>query len=155
MKANLGMNIAEMVMQTIEGVIAKNNGATIEQINDELILKGLELGFLDLLKKEYSDLTPILTNNFDYDTNTELFTMRRSFTTHIPVELRIKYYLVSYLRRMEREGITPDFEDIVFNIIPSLRNGKTPNNQTVLKVLETIATRIGDDGWKISNGELF
>ncbi|MBU1631237.1 MAG: type I restriction enzyme HsdR N-terminal domain-containing protein, partial [Candidatus Omnitrophica bacterium] len=51
MKANLGMNIAEIIMQTIEGIIAKNSGATLEQINDELIIKGLELGFLDLLKK--------------------------------------------------------------------------------------------------------
>lgn len=51
MKANLGMDIAEIVIQTIEGVIAKNDGATLEQINDELIIKGLELGFLDLLKK--------------------------------------------------------------------------------------------------------
>ena len=44
------MDIAQIVMQTIEGIIAKNEGATLEQINDELIIKGLELGFLDLLK---------------------------------------------------------------------------------------------------------
>ena len=75
LKANLGMNMAEIVMQTVEGVIAKNNGATLEQINDELIIKGLELGFLDLLKKEYTDLTPILMNSFDYDDETELFTI--------------------------------------------------------------------------------
>lgn len=51
MKANLGMDIANIVTQTIERIIAKNNGATLEQINDELIIKGLELGFLDLLKR--------------------------------------------------------------------------------------------------------
>lgn len=45
MKANLGMDITEIVMQTVEGIIAKNDGATLEQINDELIIKGLELGF--------------------------------------------------------------------------------------------------------------
>ena len=39
---------AEIIIQTIEGIIAKNDGATLEQINDELIIKGLELGFLDL-----------------------------------------------------------------------------------------------------------
>ncbi|MBE3095130.1 MAG: type I restriction enzyme HsdR N-terminal domain-containing protein, partial [Actinobacteria bacterium] len=57
LKAHLGMNIAEIIFQTIEGIIAKNDGASLEQINDELIIKGLELGFLDLLKKEYTDLT--------------------------------------------------------------------------------------------------
>ena len=52
LRANLGMNMSEILIQTTEGIIAKNNGATLEQINDELIIKGLELGFLDLLKKE-------------------------------------------------------------------------------------------------------
>lgn len=51
MKANLGMNITDIVMQTIEGIIAKNSGATLEEINNEIIIKGLELGFLDLLKR--------------------------------------------------------------------------------------------------------
>ena len=92
MKANLGMDIAEIVIQTIEGIIAKNDGATLEQINDELIIKGLELGFLDLLKKEYSDLTPILLGNFDYDEKNELFTIKKDtkFKSHIDVKLRIK-----------------------------------------------------------------
>jgi DNA modification methylase len=87
MKANLGMDIAEVVIQTIEGIITKNDGATLEQINDELIIKGLELGFLDLLKKEYSDLTPILMGNFDYDETTELFTLKKDakFKSHIDV----------------------------------------------------------------------
>ena len=91
MKANLGMNIADIIMQTIEGIIAKNDGATLEQINDELIIKGLELGFLDLLKKEYSDITPLLLENFDYDKQTKIFSIKENakFQTHIDVKLRI------------------------------------------------------------------
>ena len=151
MKANLGMDIAEIVMQTIEGIIAKNNGGTLEQINDELIIKGLELGFLDLLKKEYSDLTPILLDNFDYNDKTEIFTIKKNtkFKTHIDVRLRIKYYLISYLRRMERENKAPHFDEIVLAIIPLLKNGTTPENQTISNVLEDIADRIGEDGWKL------
>jgi hypothetical protein len=123
LKANLGMDIAEIVMQTIEGIIAKNNGATLEQINDELIIKGLELGFLDLLKKEYSDLTPLLMSTFDYNETTDTFTIKKDtrFQTHIDVRLRIRYYLLSYLTRKEREGNNPHFEDIIFNIMPLLR----------------------------------
>jgi len=151
MNANLGMNISEIVMQTIEGIIAKHNGATLEQINDELIIKGLELGFLDLLKKEYSDLTPILMNSFAYDEDTELFTIRKNtkFTTHIPVELRIKYYLTSYLRRMEREEQSSTFDEIILDILPLLKNGTTPESQTVLKVLENIGERTGQDSWRL------
>jgi 16S rRNA G966 N2-methylase RsmD len=149
MKANLGMDITEIVMQTVEGIIAKNDGATLEEINDELIIKGLELGFLDLLAKEYSDLTPILLDNFDYDEKTELYTIKKDskFKSKIDVKLRIKYYLISYLRRMERDNKSSSFDDIVFNILPLLKNGTTPENQTILSVLEDIAQRVGDDNW--------
>ena len=151
MAANLGMNIAQIVTQTVEGIVAKNNGATLEQINNELIIKGLELGFLDLLKKEYSDLTPILLNSFDYNDDTELFTLKKDakFKTNIDVRLRIRYYLISYLRRSERENKPSTFEDIIYHILPLLKNGVTPDNQTVLNVLETIAVRIGQDNWKL------
>ena len=152
MSANLGMNIGEIVMQTIEGIIAKNNGATIEQINDEIIIKGLELGFLHLLKKEYSDLTPILMNSFDYNAETELFSIRKDskFTARIPLELRIKYYLTSYLQKIEREEKkSPTFDEIIFEILPLLKNGETPENQTILTVLEDIAERVEEDRWQL------
>jgi len=160
MKANLGMDIAQIVMQTIEGLIAKNNGATLEEINDELIIRGLELGFLDLLKKEYSDLSPILLNNFDYNTETELFTLKQDgkFKTSIDIKLRVRYYLISYLRRMEREHKYPGFDEIVLAILPLLKNGTTPEDQTILNVLEDIADRISDDQWKLKTegtGTLF
>ena len=151
LRANLGMDIVEIIMQTIEGIIAKNNGATLEQINDELIIKGLELGFLDLLKKEYADLTPILLGSFDYSEETELFTIRKNvkFKTQVDVRLRIRYYLISYLRRMERENKTSTFDEIVLEILPLLKNGTTPENQTILKVLEDIAVHAGEAGWRL------
>lgn len=151
MKANLGMDIAEIVMETIEGIIAKNHGATLEQINDELIIKGLELGFLDLLKKQYSDLTPILLEHFDYDDVKEIFSIRKNskFRTHIDVQLRIRYYLISYLRRMERENTNPTFDEIVMNILPLLKNGTTPENQTISKVLDDIGEHIGQNQWRL------
>ncbi len=151
MKAALGLEIGDIVMQTIEGIIAKNNGATLEQINDELIIKGLELGFLDLMKKEYSDLTPILLETFDYDEKTELFTIKqnRKFRTYIDLNLRVKYYLISYLRRMEREKKIAHFDEIVLYIMPLLKNGVTPEDQTILNVLEDIAQRIEGDCWQL------
>lgn len=151
MKAHLGMDIMEIVMQTIEGIIAKNNGATLEQINDELIIKGLELGFLDLLKKEYSDLTPILLDKFDYNKETEIFTIKKDsrFTTHIDVKLRIRYYLLSYLRRMEKENKNPTFDEIVLYILPLLKNGSTPEHQTISGVLNDIGEHIGNERWRL------
>ena len=160
LKAHLGMDIAEIILQTMEGIVAKHDGATLEQINDELIIKGLELGFLDLLKKEYSDLTPLLLEHFDYDEETETFTLKedQKFKTHLDEKLRIRYYLLSYLRRAEREVNNPSFDDIVFSILPLLKNGTTPEQQTILGVLEDIAERVDEDSWKLKKqgqGELF
>jgi 16S rRNA G966 N2-methylase RsmD len=160
MKANLGMDISEVVMQTIEGIIARDERATLEQINDELIIKGLELGFLDLLKKQYSDLTPFLLDNFDYDEESETFSIKKDtkFSTHIDLRLRIKYYLISYLRRMESQNRRPHFDEIVLAILPLLKNGVTPENQTILSVLEDICDRVGEDGWRLKRkgqGTLF
>jgi 16S rRNA G966 N2-methylase RsmD len=159
LKASLGMDISDIVTQTVEGIIAKNNGASLEQINDELIIKGLELGFLDLLKKQYSDLTPLLLDMFDYDDKTELFTIRKNtqFKSHLDLDLRVRYYLISYLRRMELQRKTATFDEIVLHIIPLLKNGTTPEAQTILNVLQDIAERVGDDSWQLkkqSSGQL-
>jgi hypothetical protein len=155
LKANLGMNMSEVIMQTIEGVIAKNDGATLDEINDELITKGLELGFLDLLKNEYSNIEHILTERFDCDTTTKKYSIRKGskFTTLIDINLRIRYYLLSFLRRMELEGRMPSFNEIVLHIMPLLKNGVTPEQQTVLNVLEDIAEKTGIDGWRLKKNE--
>lgn len=155
MKANLGMDISEIITQTVEGIIAKNNGAKLEEINDELIIKGLELGFLDLLKKQYTDLTPILLEKFDYEEETGKYIIRKNskFMTHVDVRLRIKYYLISYLTRMENNGNYPTFDEIIFHILPSLKNGITPEHQTILSVLEDIGEHVGEDKWKLKRNE--
>jgi hypothetical protein len=59
---------------------------------------------------------------------------------------------------MEHLNRNPTFDDIVFNIMPLLKNGVTPEHQTILKVLETVAERVGTDGWRLIKGgqqELF
>jgi len=160
LKANLGMDIGEIVIQVIEGLIAKDGGAALEQINDELIIKGLELGFLDLLRKEYNDLTPLLLEKFDYDPKTEIYTIKKNtkFQTNIDIRLRINFYLLSFMRRMEREGRNPAFNEIIFSILPLLKNGVTPEHQTILNVLEDIAEKVDGECWKLKRkgqGELF
>ena len=59
---------------------------------------------------------------------------------------------------MEREKTHPNFDDIILNIIPLLKNGVTPENQTILTVLEDIAEHIGNNSWKLKvngQGKLF
>jgi hypothetical protein len=49
---------------------------------------------------------------------------------------------------MEREKKIAHFDEIVLYIMPLLKNGITPEHQTILNVLEDIADRIGD-GWRL------
>lgn len=151
MKLDLGENITELVLETVESVIAQNDGATIEEINDELIIKGLELGFLDLLSKLYQDISPVLDTYFDYDNKTKRFHLKKNtkFKSQIDIRLRIKYFLLSYMRRNEQNSYYPTFDEIILDIMLLLKNGVTPENQTILSVLEEIAIKTSDNRWKL------
>ena len=153
-RVSLGNDIYDLVIETIEAVIAQNEGATLEQINDELIMKGMEFGFLDVLSREYKDLTPILMNEFDYDQENEKFHIRKNmkFKTKIPLDMRIKYFLFSYMKRKETQGENPTTDDIILDIMPLLRNGHTPENQTILIVLRTIADEYEKNKWRLKQG---
>lgn len=156
--ARLGMDIAEIIQETIEGTIAANLGATLEQINDGLVIRGLELGFLHVLSQQYQDLTPLLRERFQYEPLDQKYYIKKNskFKTHVDVRLRVRYYLLSFMRGQEHKGIYPNFDDIVLSVMPLLKNGITPPKQTVLSVLETVADRNAQGGWRLKKdqGEL-
>ena len=43
------------------------------------------------------------------------------------------FYAISMMRRLEREGTFPHIDDIYLEIMPLLKNGKTPEKQTFCK----------------------
>ena len=153
MKVALGAGISEIITETIESTIAENEGATIEQINDRLVISGLEMGFLDVLAKEYKNITQILQEGFDYDPTCEKYHIRkeRRFKAHIALEVRVRYFILSYLRKMELRGEQPTFDQIVLNIMPLLKNGDTPEHQTIRQCLETVADRTHHGQYKLKS----
>ena len=159
-KAKLGAETYHLIIETIESVIAENNGSTLEQINDRLIITGLELGFLDILSKEYKDLTPVLADNFDYNSSLQTYHIKsnKKFKSNIPLDLRIRYFLLSYLRRKERQKVYPTSDAFILDLMPLLKNGITPEDQTILKVLESIAVQTESKTWRLKpegQGQLF
>lgn len=150
-KVNLGMEMSQLVMQTIEAIIAMKQGATLEEIYNELIVKGMEFGFLHELSREHQNIPRLLRENFDFNDKKQVYRIRKNtrFKTQIPLELRIKYYLLSYMRQMQREKVDPRFDDIVLNIMPLLKNGITPKHQTILGVLKRVAEHVGDGRWRL------
>lgn len=150
-RAVLGASISDIVINNIEAVIARNHGATLEEVNDELVIRGLELGFLDLLAKEYADLTPLLQELFDYDTSTHRYQIRPNtrFKSRIPLDLRVRYFVISFLRRCELAGNYPTVDEVVLHVMPLLKNGVTPEKETILKVLQQVAEHMGSDRWRL------
>jgi DNA modification methylase len=149
-KVQLGYETAQIVMQTIEAVIAQNQGATLEEIYDELTIRAMELDFLHELVKEPHNIPGLLRDNFDYNEEKKVYQVRKNtkFKTQIPVKARIKYYLLSYMRQMQRQNVVPNLDDIILNIMPLLKNGTTPEHQTIIGVLENMAERYGE-GWRL------
>lgn len=96
--------------------------AAREQINDELVIRGLDLGFLDMLAKEYADLALLRMRKFELDDKSKTYNLRkdRKFETHIPLELRVQ----------------------VLRDVPPKAFG----------TLESIAERAGADRWRITKG---
>ncbi len=63
----------------------------------------------------------------------------------------VRYFILSYLRKMELRGEQPTFDQIVLNIMPLLKNGDTPEHQTIRNVLETVADRTHHGQYKLKS----
>jgi DNA modification methylase len=151
MKMELGYETTQLIMQFIEAIIARAQGATLEEIYNELIVRGMEFGFLDDLSREQHNVAALLRDHFDYNVEKHIYEIRKNtkFKTQIPLQVRIKYYLISYMKKMQRQDISPRFDDIILNIMPLLKNGITPEQQTIVSVLERAAEQVGDGRWRL------
>lgn len=155
-KEHLGDDITALVLNHAEALIARDDGATLEEICGEITIKGLELGFLHRLSKDYADLTPLINANFDLDTTSGKYHLKKGqkFKSNtIPLELRTKYFLLSYLREAKRQGKKAYFDDICLEIIPLLKNGVSPSKESIKEVLESIAIPVQNSGEWVLKGE--
>lgn len=125
----------------------------MEEIHADLTIKGLELGFLHELSRDYEDLTPIINANFDFDEKTGKYHIKKGekFKSHkIDIKVRTRYFLLSYLRGCERQNKKAYFDDICLEIIPLLKNDITPDESLIKEVLEQIALpNVNTGEWKL------
>lgn len=142
----------ELVLNNIEALIARDNGATLEEINSELQTRGLELGFLHELSKMFNDLTTFINQNFDYDNSSGKYHIRQGekFKSKIDIKVRAKYFILSFLRGAERRNEKSTFDDICLEVIPLLKNGITPDKKLIREILEEVAIPNKKTGeWKL------
>lgn len=145
MKVDFGDDVYDLVLNNIEAIIVQYDGATIEEIYDEIQIRGMELGFLTDIGNDFASLDPIIETNFDYDEESKKYHIKQGqkFKSHkIPLETRTRYFLISYLNKAKRQGKKATFDDICLEIIPLLKNGVSPSKESIYKILQQIA--IGD-----------
>lgn len=146
-----------LVLNNIEALIARDDGATLEEIYADLQIRGLELGFYHELGKMCDDLTPLINQNFDFDSASGKYHIKQGqrFKSHfIDIKTRTRYFVLSFLRGCERQNRRVTFDDICLEVIPLLKNGITPENTLISDILEDIAIPNKQTGeWKLKTKE--
>ncbi|MCK4325101.1 MAG: hypothetical protein KAW89_11255, partial [Armatimonadetes bacterium] len=145
----MGADIVAIVRNAAERAIVEHQGAKTEEIYHTVIPELLENGLLGEVADEMPDLTPILNEWFDYDAALGEWYIKPStkIGSAIPLPERLRFYLKDFLIRCQRENRHPTFDEIVFEIMPRLKNGRQPRNQEILNELEKLATPVDEAHW--------
>ena len=153
--SKVGTDVVQLIKEVSELTIVKNAGASTEDIYNALIPKLLENGLLGQVKKQLDDITPILKQEFVFSDLDNLWRIKPNtkIGCFIPLDDRIRFYLIDYLQLMEREGRKVPFDQIIFNVMPNLINGQTPASQTILNVLEKIGFSPDGKHWQLGKAE--
>lgn len=145
-----GVDAVSLIKDSAELSIVQNGGgATVDQIHNDLIPKLLESGLLGTVSGKIGDITPILNTEFTYDASSGTFHVKpgRKLGCHIPMEQRIKFYVIDYLNQAERLRIRATIDDIVMHLLPKLKNGVQPQKQKVIEEIKKIAKPVDGKYW--------
>lgn len=132
-------------------IVAEGGKATIEAIMQDLLPKLWESGLLGAVSSEIEDITELLKEAFEYDRKdgTWKINQKTKIGSHIPLESRIKFYLMDCLNRAKLEKKPLTIDDIVMEVLPFLRNGITPKNQDIITELKKIAYSRNKMHWEL------
>lgn len=151
----LGTPLVQLIKDSAELTIVRNEGATTEEIYHDLVPKLLEAGHLSEIRKDYSDVTPLLQAEFDFSEVDNRWHLRPNTKIgyFVPLHERIRFYVTDYLRKTERLETRASFDDIVFHVMPNLINGEQPTNQSILLVLQQIAHSPDGKHWVLGRAD--
>jgi len=151
----VGSNVVSLIRNSAEATIVNNQGASTEAIYSALIPRLLEEGMLGKVTDNLNDITPILDESFKKDEENSVWTLREnhSISNYIPVNDRIRFYLVDFLRQCDKRKSMATFDDIVFNVLPKLTRGVLSTEQTIVDELKKVAHSPDGLHWILSKDE--
>lgn len=138
------------LIQTAKEYIIENDGASFAEINDLLVTKAMNEGFLDEYL-EVSDLKDFVLQHFDYDEESKKYHCSEAQEPSIPLDKKTRYFLINYLNKCKKENRPALFSDICFEVIPKLINGVTPDDRYIKEILQEIAVVVDSKTgeWKL------
>ncbi len=142
-KLEAGADIMEEMFKDIEEIIVnkKDEGASLEEIWNSLIIKAMNNGYLHIIGDKFESFIPSINEKFDCDENKKYHIRKdaRIMNEKIPVEIRAEYYTRSLLNRAKKEKRGLKFDEIVLYVIPLTKNGIQANNKLIKEILEQLA----------------
>lgn len=149
----VGGDVVQLIKNTAELVIVRHNGASTEDIYNDLVPKLLENGLLGFLKQKVNDITPLLVEEFDHSPVDGRWHIRPNTKvgSFIPLNNRIRFYLTDTLNRATREGRQVTFDELIFTVMPNLINGTQPTEQSIIEVLTDIGYSPDGQHWMLGS----
>lgn len=144
MKSKLGSDM-KMLIDTAKNEIFNNKGAaTLAQINDALVVKAMNEGFLDEYL-EIKDMKFFILQYFDYDEKTKKYIFPDATEIKMELDKKAKGLIISYFNKCRKENRPALFSDICFELIPKLVNGITPDDRYIKEILQEIAVVVNKE----------
>ncbi len=140
-----------VILNAAEREIVKSGGATLDEIMRAVVPELFEANLIDKVAlKNTDDVIEILSKEFDLGMD-ERWHIRKEnaqkIGQYIPPRERIRYYLISLLRR-ERKA---NFDKLITTILPLLINGHTPSNKEIQDVLKEVAISRDGKNWELKD----
>ncbi len=144
----------KVILNAAEREIVRSGGATLEEIMRAVVPELFEAKLIDKVAlKTDSDVSELLAKEFELGLD-DRWHIKKEKAKHIgrylPTKDRIRYYLISFLRREKKA----DFDKIVTTILPLLINAhQPPPKNDILDVLEEIAISRNGRLWELRRPE--
>jgi len=145
----MSLPMANIIKNVAERVIYRDAGATTEEILREVVpdLFDNDL-FFDATSQNIGDILAILESDFKLgEDNLWQIKAGSKVGNFIPPRLRIRYYVIGYLRRIGKVN----FDSIVTTILPLLINGHRPTKQDIADVLNEVAISYDGVNWELKD----
>lgn len=143
-----GVDVEDLIVRTAQKVIVESEGATLSQIYQEVIPVLVKFGVLHEIIKIQEDLAPMLRKYFE-EKDGNWYIKEKDYGKlgdYIPLRSRLKLFIPSILKRIG----TASIDQIYKELLPLLKNAKTPDEKEIADVLKEVG-ELTPDGklWKL------